>query len=403
MKPKIYWYLAVAGAIVLITWVLGPSNTSSSESEGEFFALDRQAKFFEGHPEPVLKQKNFELFTDRDGQEYFACISRERDAIEVQPLNGDPYFTIRPDSFYTADSSKWPFELLFCHKIVSWDSIFLLDRDGVNIHMCDTSGHISTTWQVTSSSCPDAPFKLRSFSFSSLQVIDHALYATYLPFPPSGEQSDIFSCNAIAKVELPPNGGETRVSVVFGPYSNVYTKPEVGYGMTGYIPSFTPIPDRPDNAFILSFPKDHRMFRVNERLSVEAIPARSDFVNNMNVYEGNLQDVRYNQKYETEEPRYWQVMYDPYREQYYRIVLHRQKYANDIRVNQFHEKPWSIMVFDKNFRKLGEDNFPAKKFFPEDLFVGKEGLYVSNAAVEKGGKINKYLSFTLFKVKPRAL
>ena len=396
-------YLGLAGGIVLILWTLAPRNSSPSDLDGDFFTKDRTINLFVNHPEPVLKQKYFQLFVDKNGDEYFTNINRNRSAIDVQPLNGDEYFTIRPHSLSKDNFSKSAINLLFSYKIVSWDSIYVLDKTGVSIYMCNKKGNITSVWTVTETLCNNGPFYLRGYPFSPLQIQNNALYASFFSYPPSSRQSDIFSCNTIAKVDLPSGGGQTTVSAIFGPYSSVYKNPAIGYGVIGYIPSFVSITDRPGRSFVLSFPKDHQMYRVNETKTVKAISAQSSYIKRFTPYAGNLRDRRYNEKYETEEPRYWQVIRDPFRNLYYRVVLHHQTYEDDVRVRQFHEKPWSIMVFDKNFRKLGEQKFPPKKFFPKDIFVGKDGLYISNATVKHAGVTSKTSSFTLFKVSPPAL
>jgi hypothetical protein len=147
------------------------------------------------------------------------------------------------------------------------------------------------------------------------------------------------------------------------------------------------------------------MYRIDEFGKSEAIPAKSDKIKKFKPFDGNAMNNVDNMRYESEEPLYHKVMHDQYRKLYYRIALHRQKYQGPDGSNlALYQKPWSIVVFDENFQKLGEQDFEAKQFFPKDVFIGKEGLYISNAKVpDSNGQPGFNLSFSLFKINPPTL
>lgn len=403
MKKSVLIYLGMAVAAALLILVLRPNSKSLSGTEGDFFIMDREVPFFRGHPSPILEQKYFQLYTQPDGQEFFTTISRERDAIDIQPLDGSQYFSIKPDSVYGPDSIKVSIGLLYCYKIISWDSILLIDRVGDLVYMADKDGIISNQWKVTDTICRPPSFKLRSYSFSSLTFTDNSLYTSYLPYFNTTEQ--VLGCNTVAKVPLPADQDTVRISNIFGPYPNTYTVPDRSYGAAAILSSFTQIESSPGPSFVISFPKDHDMYRVDEFGKSEAIPAKSDKIQRFKPFGGDVMNNLDNIRYESEEPLYLKIMYDRYRNLYYRIALHRQKFEGPDGTNlALHQKPWSIMVFDENFQKLDEQDFEAKQFFPKDVFVGKQGLYVSNAKVpDSNGRPSFNLSFSLFRINPPAL
>jgi hypothetical protein len=273
----------------------------------------------------------------------------------------------------------------------------------MQIFMADRNGHISTRWTVTDTICSAPTFRLRGYQFSTLTFQDNSLYLSYLPF--FGTLPEIFACDAIAKVTLPADQDTVRIQKIFGPYPNTYTRRDQTYGAASYLSSFAQTSTSEVPSFVISFPKVHNMFRVDESGTAVPVPAQSDAIEKFFPFAGNATDDVDNIKYEAEEPQYWKVMHDPWRRRYYRIALHRQEFnAPDGTNRALHEKPWSIMVFDENLLKLGEQDFPAKQFFPKDVFVAKEGLYVSNSLVpNKDGKPSLSLSFSLFKINPPPL
>lgn len=405
MKKSVLIYLGAAVAAALLILVLKPSSKSLSGTEGDFFVMERVVPFFRGHASPILEQKYFQIYAQPDSTEFFTTISRERDAIDIQPLDGSQHFSIKPGSYIGPDSIKVSIGLLYCYKIVSWDSIFLIDRIGNQVYMADRDGTISNRWTVTDTICHPPSFKLRSYSFSSLSYSDNSLYTSYLPYFNTTEQ--VFGCNTIAKVPLPADQEDVRINKIFGPYPNTYTVPDRSYGSASILSSFARTSGSGISpTFVISFPKDHNMYLVDEFGKSEAIPAKSDHIQRFKPFDGNVMDNYDNIRYESQEPLYLKIMYDRYRNLYYRIALHRQKYEGPDGTNlALHQKPWSIVVFDEKFQKLDEQVFEAKQFFPKDVFVGKEGLYVSNAKVPDPttGLPGFDLSFSLFRINPPAL
>lgn len=80
-----------------------------------------------------------------------------------------------------------------------------------------------------------------------------------------------------------------------------------------------------------------------------------------------------------ETPLYFMMRYDPFREVYYRIVMHPLSDQDPIQdINRiFVEKPFSIIILNKDFEKIGETEFPKNTYYTLDSFVGRDGLYLS--------------------------
>ena len=79
-----------------------------------------------------------------------------------------------------------------------------------------------------------------------------------------------------------------------------------------------------------------------------------------------------------ETPKYWHIMYDKYRDVYYRFAEMPYKLApNESPYDEPKGKEFSVIVLNEDFEIIGETKFPGKKYFYKMSFVGKEGLYIS--------------------------
>ena len=80
----------------------------------------------------------------------------------------------------------------------------------------------------------------------------------------------------------------------------------------------------------------------------------------------------------TESPSYHNIMYDKYRDVYYRFVeLPYELKQNESPFDDPRGREFSIIIFDKDFNIIGETKFPGNKYFYKMSFVGGDGLYIS--------------------------
>jgi hypothetical protein len=101
--------------------------------------------------------------------------------------------------------------------------------------------------------------------------------------------------------------------------------------------------------------------------------------------------------------RYFQVLYDPYRKVFYRQVRHpnfeyelgTSYYSSMERMEGF-----SVMIFDEEFKKLGEVDFPPKTYGYQAWYVGPEGLYISKSNYNNPEMREDFMDFDLFVLTP---
>ena len=81
---------------------------------------------------------------------------------------------------------------------------------------------------------------------------------------------------------------------------------------------------------------------------------------------------------EKEAASYSHIMYDKYRDIYYRFAeMPCELGPNEYVYNDQKAREFSVIIFDKDFRIIGETKFPGNKYFYKMSFVGRDGLYIS--------------------------
>ena len=75
---------------------------------------------------------------------------------------------------------------------------------------------------------------------------------------------------------------------------------------------------------------------------------------------------------------YSHIMYDKYRDIYYRFAeMPCELGLNEYVYNDAKAREFSVIIFDKDFRIIGETKFPGNKYFYKMSFIGRDGLYIS--------------------------
>ncbi|MDQ3108874.1 MAG: DUF4221 domain-containing protein [Bacteroidota bacterium] len=102
------------------------------------------------------------------------------------------------------------------------------------------------------------------------------------------------------------------------------------------------------------------------------------------------------EKYSITEPVYVNLIYDPYRNFYYRIVHHAIPFENKngFTVNTFSDKVWSLMLLNEDFEVLNEISFDPHQHLPA-VFPTTEGVLVKR---NPGENSHGNISFALFKI-----
>ena len=100
-----------------------------------------------------------------------------------------------------------------------------------------------------------------------------------------------------------------------------------------------------------------------------------------------------------ERGEYHNLMYDKYRDVYYRIVeLPYELKVNESVFDDEKNREFSIIIFDKDFNIIGETKFPGNKYLYKMSFVGRDGLYISENNLANPDFDEDKLVFACFKL-----
>ena len=96
---------------------------------------------------------------------------------------------------------------------------------------------------------------------------------------------------------------------------------------------------------------------------------------------------------------YHNIMYDKYRNVYYRIAEFPYEFKQyESPFDNPKAREFSVIIFDKDFNIIGETKFPGNKYFYKMSFVGRDGLYISENNLANPDFDEDKLVFACFKL-----
>ena len=152
--------------------------------------------------------------------------------------------------------------------------------------------------------------------------------------------------------------------------------------------------------FIYSFYVDEDILVTSiDHAEVKRIRAKSRYIDSPD--EEQPLNAQKGPQLNLELARYGDLMYDPYREVYYRFAY--PKTELDDKINWmgkavYGRKKFSVIILDKDFQIIGETLFPEAIYNPYASFVSKEGLYISRDYQINYDQSEDFMTFELFKL-----
>ena len=135
-----------------------------------------------------------------------------------------------------------------------------------------------------------------------------------------------------------------------------------------------------EDRLVCSFLESDSIMVTDDLSNVKWYNAKSRFLDNKTPYLNDT-DVSVNGIIRRmEASKYWHVMYDKYRDVYYRFAEMPCELAKDEDpYDEFTPKAreFTVIILDKDFRIIGETKFPGNKYFYKMSFVSRDGLYIS--------------------------
>jgi hypothetical protein len=134
---------------------------------------------------------------------------------------------------------------------------------------------------------------------------------------------------------------------------------------------------------------------------IKSVDAKSQFLDQGFPSFNEATDRFNTMNYISASDRYERLLYDEYREVFYRFVFPKVEVQNEEEINQLRIFPrkFGVMILDKDLNVLGETLMPENTYFPSNSFVSKDGLYISISHPDNPKNEEDLMSFEVFKLK----
>lgn len=135
-----------------------------------------------------------------------------------------------------------------------------------------------------------------------------------------------------------------------------------------------------EGRLVCSFMKYDSIMVTDDLKNVRWYDAKSKYLGSMKPNVNNHTNTQGALIKYSEESKYSHIMYDKYRDVYYRFAEMPCELAEDetpYDVGAPKAREFSVIILDKDFKIVGETKFPGNKYFYNMSFIGKDGLYIS--------------------------
>ncbi len=275
------------------------------------------------------------------------------------------------------------------YHFINPDSILLLDSWTNNLSIIDKNGLLIDKYKISDNSPSINPLlpvpKLRTTN-PVLKFRDAYFFTGYS----IGEFIfEKFSSNRPVVISYDIN--ENKMSYDLQ-YPEIYR--DVSWGGTNYRSIYADI-NHKKNQLIISFPADHNLWFYNvENGEQFSKYAGSQYFGDITSFQKDrsIMDRQLSDEFFGQNPSYSSVVYDKYRDVYYRMADHPiQDYDESSRQTSI--KKFSIIILDKNMEKVGETIIPHLSHSRLSYFISEDGLYL-----QKYQNNEDLLVYTLFKL-----
>ncbi len=282
---------------------------------------------------------------------------------------------------------------LFGFKVQSMDSIFLFTAPfGSRFMMVNSEGEIKKRidYQI-----PEGlgSFFVHNAYMLSPPVIQGGLLAANTRFSANiREITQSFLSSKNIGIEVDLNTGESKPIAHFFP--------------SDYLASGKKMVDlsraQGKGKIVYSFFGDHQLYYSSAfDVPLRPIQAASSYLeNNMPAFQSDSPSEFF-LKYNLASSRYGSLLYDSYRNVYYRFAFPTLTDVNAEEIRELRNVPgpFVVMVFDENLKLLTEKLFEAGTYLPDNSFVGEKGLYLSINHPDNPQNKEDQMSFELIELK----
>ena len=270
------------------------------------------------------------------------------------------------------------------------DSIFLFTSQAGSIYLTDLEQSYLSKISFESSGYSDPEFS--PAYFNSYPIIRGRNMLAKVLVPANLREMDESSLSdKILSMDMDMTTGEMELT------SHKYPS---GYLSDGFRIPYYSMAASPDKV-VYSFFADHNLYVASSaKDELQTIPAKSQFFPETFPTLSRTAERNEYLTYVLSTPRYEGLLYDSYREVFYRFCFPAIEVESEEELDQLRNFPkdFSIMILDKDLQVLGETRFKGYKYVTNNVFVAKEGLYMSVNHPDNYDNEEDFLSFVLYEL-----
>ena len=249
--------------------------------------------------------------------------------------------------------------------------IALYQNNLSRITLLNDSGEVVRKYPINSSKAYFLPFLPSTDFYTPTFMKDSVLYVASLVNKPNLKKEDWQTMSLFFLLNL--SSGEVDLSPLY--YPPIFNQNIKNLAMGA---EFSYDYNHRNNRLVCSFIGYDSLMVSDDLHSIQWYDGKSLYLEKKkpNLIEANegLQAI-FKAK---EEGYYNHIMYDKYRDVYYRFVEHPcDLSAEDAYTHTPKAREFSVIIFDKDFRIIGETKFSGNKYDNRMSFVGRDGLYIS--------------------------
>jgi hypothetical protein len=375
--------MRIAGLLFILLLAGCAIGTQEADFENELIIADTLVRF------PVSDQtypqsQAVELFESYDSVRYLCYLNPGKNEI----------------LFFFLDSMKLSHKISLAQDgphgvgkavgftVGSLDSIYVTSKGRKILYLVNRNGLLLSNNDY-SAACP--------LSMSSYSTTKTPVFVTdtclYLPLLPAGNWSTITDKQMVSfNLCLSLNLTRGAASLCTAGYpESAYETRSVQYQWC-----------RGDELYVISFERNDKLYTTVDFAELKATTAKSNFHRKTESPPTNPTPEQY-LRYSIETPSYSGIIYDKYRDVYYRICYQGKTTGKDDNLMQLASfKPsYSILILNKHLEVIGETLLSENQFYPEEYFVAKEGFYISENTVFNENYDEDYLTYRLLRLARR--
>ena len=272
-------------------------------------------------------------------------------------------------------------------------NFLLFQHNAKYITLYSEKGEVVRNYRMVSSKSPFIGFTIDSYYYNPSFLNDSVLYFAVKAGRPYIKKEDwktipmLLSLDlTTGKIDFPPIN---YPSVFYQDVKNLSAGSEYSYDY-----------NQKENRLVCSFISYDSLMVSDDLCTVKWFNGKSRYLDkNLNIRLAEASDGLKEFAALKQSGHYFHLMYDKYRDIYYRFVEHPCKPArNESPLDDPKAREFSVIIFDKDFRIIGETKFPGNKYQNKMSFVGRDGLYISENNLANPDFDENKLVFACFKL-----